>query len=688
MVTTEFNVEVDVDVDVMEILEYRVDDVEVLESPDLCGLILEDDMVDPAYLYGGQAADIVVPDYLKDIDLDVPELLIERLTVVQGGGTVVEVCIDNVVFWDNLPKYVSIDTNYSNRQVYSNIYGCTVPEAVVEIGPYCVAPIFAGCIDGVCQCKYILCKANCQLKPCRFAAAVLGFDGDVTCDDLYVLTSAYRGVCIVDSGCQSTYECNNYSTITGGEFKVEMDEKVSEELCDDKLRVVDRKPQCVHALGGVAKSNGKLRPVTDCSQPDLVNINEFMTTTCAKFRYKTVDTVVDIMHPYDWGAVSDIASAYRTLHILPSHRRYQGLKWEMSTGEVYLEDLRLCFGLRCAPFAFTQFSNFLVKSCAKLGVKRCVNYLDDFVVLGGSQEECEEAQEMLHRVLHNFGFVVADQKVTKPSQLFKYLGIYINTVNMTLSIGQDKLQRVKREVLELLDKKVCKRKDLEETAGLLAHCATVVKGGRTFARRIYNALRDARGQYVELDEVVQQDFIWWASFVTWFNGKACVLGADREDLYVFTDSSNYGFGAHLEDDYCWGVWTQRALDCPHSEDPPIYDIYDDHINITELWPVVVAIHRWGLRWRNGSVMVVTDNTQVQAWVNKGSCPNPYAMAWLRELFWVASFYNITIRACRIRSEDNILADALSRLNSEDSVIICEAHIDGFSGCCRATRAAG
>ena len=129
-----------------------------------------------------------------------------------------------------------------------------------------------------------------------------------------------------------------------------------------------------------------------------------------------------MLYPNDYGAVSDIQNAYRTIHVIPSHRQYQGMRWDTGGGEVYLEDLRLCFGLRCAPYAFTQFSDFLVKCCVKQGAVRCVNYLDDFVMLGASEQECCEAQMVLHNVLNNFGFEVADKKVTSPSKEFQISG--------------------------------------------------------------------------------------------------------------------------------------------------------------------------------------------------------------------------------------------------------------------------
>ena len=98
------------------------------------------------------------------------------------------------------------------------------------------------------------------------------------------------------------------------------------------------------------------------------------------------------------------------------------------------------------------------------------------MVLEDNESSCGEAQEILHRLLVNFGFEVKADKVSKPSQVFKYLGIMIDSVKMIIYIDDEKLDRVKREVLNLLDKRTCKRKELEEVAGLLAHCATVVKG--------------------------------------------------------------------------------------------------------------------------------------------------------------------------------------------------------------------
>ena len=123
------------------------------------------------------------------------------------------------------------------------------------------------------------------------------------------------------------------------------------------------------------------------------------------------------------------------------------------------------------------------------------------------------------------------------------------------------------------------------------------------------------------------------------------------------------------------------LVCVHAEHPPISGAYDDHINVTEMWPVVVAMHRWCHLWKNKLVWLVTDNTQVEGGVNSGRSANPYSLFWLREIFWVAAFYNIHLRAIHIPSGDNRIADSLSRLKNPDCVDVCCDLIPGFIDCC-------
>lgn len=76
-----------------------------------------------------------------------------------------------------------------------------------------------------------------------------------------------------------------------------------------------------------------------------------------------------------------------------------------------------------------------------------------------------------------------------------------------------------------------------------------------------------------------------------------------------------------------------------------------------------------------------DNSQVQSNIRTGRSVNPYSMAWLRAIYLVASMFNIELVPVRISSEENVVADALSRLNVGDSKVICHYNFSEFGHCC-------
>ena len=604
--------------------------------------------------------------------------------MTKNGNTEIELIVREEFDWDLLPDYVGLTNEVSVCNQFAEKYGCVTPLGCIEILPGNYIPVFPKCMNGLCSCVYILQGAVSQLRPCQFAAYIMSF-ANVCIDDWLVLTGVCRGFRIVDKNCSTAYFCENYVSLTKGEFSQEMTDKVLQELSEGKVRQVSSQPRCVHSLGGVVKADGSLRPITDCSSPDDVNINLFMNSTCEKFHYKSLDDVVDVLEHKDFCAITDISSAYRSCNVLPSHRQFQGFQWDLGDGPKWFLDLALCFGLKSAPYLFTKVSDFCVRCAIHDGVRRCFNYLDDFIVIGGDKEECELAQLKLETVLTDLGFKVAVKKSVPPSQEVKYLGIIVNTLDMSLSIGEDKLERVQLCVSDLMDKKWCSRKNLEQVTGLLAHCSTVVKGGQTYTRRLYNALKrtDSKCRRVKLGELALLDLKWWSSFLIVFNGKARMFSKDCKVVPLVTDASSSGFGAYTDSDFFWGFWKVDDCSCIHQERAPQEEIYRDHINVGEMWPVVSGIHRWCSQWKNCIVEVVTDNTQVQYALRTGRSSNPSTMMWLREIFWVCAFFNIYIKSSRIASKDNILADSLSRLKNNDCVLICDSILPEFSYCCRA-----
>ena len=120
--------------------------------------------------------------------------------------------------------------------------------------------------------------------------------------------------------------------------------------------------------------------------------------------------------------------------------------------------------------------------------------------------------------------------------------------------------------------------------------------------------------------------------------------------------------------------------CSHLADPRAVGI-PRNINVCELWPLVVGLKRWGPHFTNFRLHLITDNMQVLAMVNTGRSCNPTCMSWLREMFWLCFIWNIDIFATYIRSEDNILADALSRASYTGMPTKCLKLLQDSNMCC-------
>ena len=70
-----------------------------------------------------------------------------------------------------------------------------------------------------------------------------------------------------------------------------------------------------------------------------------------------------------------------------------------------------------------------------------------------------------------------------------YLGIQIDSELMEISFPLPKLQKMRDIVTYFLTLEQCSKKEVEFLAGNLSHASVVIKGGRTFSRRVINVIK-------------------------------------------------------------------------------------------------------------------------------------------------------------------------------------------------------
>ena len=343
-------------------------------------------------------------------------------------------------------------------------------------------------------------------------------------------------------------------------------------------------------------------------------------------------------------------------------------------------------GLSSAPYCFNKLSDFVVRVLAQEGNPRCVNYLDDFCLVSDTVEQGRMDQRHLVRILRHLRFDISFKKLTDPSTTTRFLGIDIDTLEMCLRLPVDKMSRLKSAVSAYSSRSSATKQELDELAGLLAHCSTVIRGGNTFTRRIYDLCASESRPYmhIALTEEFQDDITWWIGFAERFNGSAKIKGVATPTLGLYSDSSFWGYGAYSNVDWIAGPWdttNKWAMTLGHHYEGSTDVATDENINVLELFPILKAMERWGPKWQDSNVCCVTDNTQVMWAIRKGRSKNLFSMCWLREIFWLTVKHNISLSSVYISTDDNVLCDSLSRLDLPKSLARIRECMSKDSMCC-------
>ena len=443
----------------------------------------------------------------------------------------------------------------------------------------------------------------------------LQFEKNVGVRD-YLWKGVSEGFDIVDRDVEiESYECENYNAcLTGSAFQY-VDKLIHKELGEEKFVISKDQPCCIHALGAIPKSNGSYRPITDCRRPLNKSINNYMDSTFETFLYASTHQVCDMMSQGCYMATVDIASAYRSVSINPDQWTYQGIKWVIEEEPIFLYDVRLSFGLRCAPFIFTQLSDFVGRTMNRLGFCNVISYIDDFIVVEPTRDECANSQAVLFELLGSLGFEVSWSKCTAPSTKIRYLGIDFDSIEMTLSLPQDKLDKLFMELKFFEGKKRATKKQIQRLCGILAHASKVIRGGRVFSRRIIDLLKDLpKGNpRVRIANDFLLDLEWWRQFSSTFNGKAHLIQNNfGNGPVLFTDACLKGYGLVCGDDWQAGGFVsdsneeeQVILGIPENDhghwlNVPVQG--DNSINYLELVAIYLAIQRFAILWRNHHVL--------------------------------------------------------------------------------------
>lgn len=213
----------------------------------------------------------------------------------------------------------------------------------------------------------------------------------------------------------------------------------------------------------------------------------------------------------------------------------------------------------------------------------------------------------------------------------------------------------------LLDSFIAKRKaTVKQLMCLTRHLnflSRALNFGRPFIRRIYNKIRPFQNKlrwHVNLGQEVREDLAMWKSFIlTEPHHKAFIvyleMPADEVAWYTnVSGSQELGFGCYLNGDWMVGVWRPNFIQPGTS------------MCLLELFAVAVSVEKWAEHFPNKCMIIHCDNSAAIAVMNNLTACCTKCLFLVRKMVLTCMKYNMRIRVQYITSENDTIADSLSR----------------------------
>ena len=398
--------------------------------------------------------------------------------------------------------------------------------------------------------------------------------------------------------------------------------------------------------------NSGWRLLHDLSYPyDETSVNSNIPEEYKHVKYSSIQDAITIIQQIGkstFMAKSDIASAFTLVPIHPYDHHLLGFQWKKQ----YYYYTTLPQGAASSCFIFERISTALQWILQeRLGVENVVHYLDDFLFLGRTKQQCLHSINIFQELCSQIGIPINHAKTEGPTTSLSFLGIQLDSIAFQAVLPQEKVLKYVNLMQSFLQRKTCTLHEMQQIIGSLQFTTSVVRPGRTFLRRLINATIGVNKPYhhIHLTKSIKDDIQIWIQFLHYFNGTSFFIPTvpiDAAVLNLHTDSCPQGFGGTFKTHYFLGKF-------PHTWS-------NFNICVLELYPILLALQLFHKEMSNTNLIIHSDNMAVVAVLTKKTTKQPQMLILLRRLVLHCLKHNILFTSKHISGKLNILPDALSR----------------------------
>lgn len=345
------------------------------------------------------------------------------------------------------------------------------------------------------------------------------------------------------------------------------------------------------------------------------------------------------------GPGSWIWKADLSIRIDPLDTPLLGFKAE---DDFYL-DLCPSFGCKSSSSACQRIANAVTFIMGKKD-HFVLGYLDDYAGTHLKQEEALKSYNDFTQVMDELGLKLASHKCLPPSQEIEWLGFRVNTVQMTISIPDLKLEEVVKECSKWLAKKRANRKMIQSILGKLIYISACVNQGRKFVSRILQTL-PAMGSrnWTWIDNEFRRDIEWFQKYAAVSNGVH-LYSIARPSIVIECDSSTTGAGGN-SGSYCYS-W--KYSEGHMKKFAVIHQL--EAVNVVVAFKTLAHLHDIN----SAIVTIFTDNSASSHALQSGKTKDSVLASCSRQLWLEAARSDHEIVILHKPGVELVLLDALSR----------------------------
>ncbi len=364
------------------------------------------------------------------------------------------------------------------------------------------------------------------------------------------------------------------------------------------VAVPPRDDQFVSPFFLVTNNDGSLRGILNVKTLN----QDFLKTT--RFKMETLLKVLPLIRKNDWFGSWDVRKGYYNVAVHPDFQKFFCFDFE---GKRYMFKA-LVMGISIAPFIFSKLMATIVKFARAAGIEVSF-YLDDTLLRGPTYDIAWRDFRVFGQLLQLAGFLLhEDKSVSEPTQVIKYLGFFIDSRTMTISLPAEKEERLRSNLqLAIQDAQAGVPWEIRRAArliGWLLAALPACRYGQGHFRSLENAKKwalvdhnhDYDAEAVVWNSQQQEDLQWWHSLPSPIS--RCFQEKPFTAKFT-TDASLEGWGVVFGDQYRCGIWEDR----------------DDPIDELELTTVLIALQVLPVLQHEANLQVFCDNTVAIAYIN-------------------------------------------------------------------------